>query len=472
MTAKEMKARLAAARDEVRALQNGAKNDKGEKRELNADENTKVDALLDEIEKLEQDIPVAEASERRAARLGAIESADKREKEARKAPPADPSRQPEQRSEIVVRGHVPPHANIRAFGDNYEESKRNAYTAGMFFAGAIYGNATARQWCEDHGIGFAQAPHSEARALGSNAPTTGGILVPDNTMATIIVYRNERGVFAREAHVVPMSVGSDNIPRRTGGVTWYPLTQNPSADTTDSTPTFDSVPLVPREWGALVKLSRVLNEDAIVDLGAYVTSELGYGLANIEDTAGFNGDGTSTYQGIQGVTVKVNNGNHAGSIFTAATGNTGFETLDYVDFTGAMGKLPLRAGLQPKWYISKQGWANSMQRLMDAAGGNTNLTLGAGAPTAVFSGAPVVLVDVLNSTLGAQTSTIVALYGDLRQTAKLGYRRQMDVQVLNELLALRSQIGIHATARFDINVHELGDATNAGNMIALKTPSS
>lgn len=469
-TAKEIKARLDVLRNEVRAAQKKATD---EKRDLTAQENTDIDARLDEIEQLETALPGVEAAERRADRLAAIETRQTVETQNRQTPAPPPERQPEQRNaEIQVRGHVPPHQTIRAFGENYQEAQRNAYTAGMFFAGTIYGNETARRWCQEHGIGFAQAPHSEARALGSNQNTTGGILVPDNTMATVLVYRNERGVFAREAHVVPMSVGSDNIPRRTGGVTWYALSENPAADTTDSTPTFDSVPLVPREWGALVKLSRVLNEDAIIDLGAYVTSELGYGLANTEDTAGFNGDGTSTYHGIQGVTVKVNNGNHAGSIFTAAAGNTGFETLDYVDFTGAMGKLPMRAGLQPKWYISKQGWANSMQRLMDAAGGNTNLTLASGAPTAVFSGAPVVLVDVMFSTLGAQVSTIVALYGDLRQTAKLGYRRQMDVQVLNELLALRSQIGIHATARFDINVHELGDATNAGNMIALKTPGA
>ena len=108
---------------------------------------------------------------------------------------------------------------------------------------------------------------------------------------------------------------------------------------------------------------------------------------------------------------------------TAITGNTAFSTLDLADFEAMVGKLPMYPGIRPKWFISQAGWAASMMRLADAAGGNTMAMLAEG-PTRMFLGYPVVISQSMNSTLTAQTSTPgLVHFGDLQMGAILGSRR-------------------------------------------------
>jgi len=127
--------------------------------------------------------------------------------------------------------------------------------------------------------------------------------------------------------------------------------------------------------------------------------------------------------------------------------------------------------MRPRWFISKAGFWASMARLQDAAGGNTRADLGDG-PETVFLGIPVSFTQVLNSTLTAQTSTIIAYVGDLAMGSTMGVRRDMQISVSEERYWDQDSIGIKGTSRFDIRCHELGTATAAGPVVALKTPGS
>jgi len=161
----------------------------------------------------------------------------------------------------------------------------------------------------------------------------------------------------------------------------------------------------------------------------------------------------------------------AGSIYTAATGNTAFSTLDLADFEGMVGQLPAYAEGNAAWYVSKAGYWASMARLLDAAGGNTIQDLGSG-PERVFLGYPVRYTQVLNSTLTAQTSTNILCFGDLSMSAMLGNRRGISVMTSEHRYFENDQIGIKGTQRFDINVHERGTASVAGSILVLATPGS
>ena len=138
-----------------------------------------------------------------------------------------------------------------------------------------------------------------------------------------------------------------------------------------------------------------------------------------------------------------------------------------------VGKLPEFPGIDPAWYISKAGWAASMLRLQAAAGGNTIATLAQGAAGMQFLGYPVRWSQVMNSTLSAQTSTDgICYFGDMRMSVALGSRRGISLMVSSDRYFELDQLAIKGTERLDINVHETGDASNAGSMIMLSTPAS
>lgn len=345
-----------------------------------------------------------------------------------------------------------------------EHSKLDAYKSGQFLLATLGNNAKARQWCDEHGV--------QCLAQSEGINTAGGYLVPDEMSAGIIDLREEYGVFRREARVLSMSGDSIYVNRRVSGLTAYWVGEGTAI--TDSSKVFDQVQMTAKKLGALTYWSSEVNEDALINWADDLSKEMAYAFALKEDQCGFLGDGTSTYAGIHGIATKINAASgvtYAGSIVTAATGNTAFSTLDLDDFEKVVGELPQFAGINAKWYVSKPGFANSMMRLAYAGGGTTKGDV-AGGYGLSFLGYPVVVSQVLNSTLSAQTDTIVALFGDLRMAATLADRRGISVQMSDQVRFTQDQMAIKATERFDILVHELGDATNAGPIIALKTPGS
>lgn len=354
----------------------------------------------------------------------------------------------------IVPANAYRHKRLKAYKD-----EAHAYKAGQFLAAALWKSPSAIQWCNDNGVQFRDA-------MGGSDNMLGGALVPSEMEAAVINLREEYGVFRREARIVPMATDVKVVPRRTSGVTAYFVAENGSVTASDKG--WDQVNLTARKLATLCKYSSELSEDAIIDIGDDLTNEIAYAFANKEDECGFNGTGASTYGHILGVLPAV----AAGSVYDAITGNTAFSTLDLADFEAMVGKLPQYAEANAKWYISRAGYYASMARLMDAGGGNAASDLASGVRSPLFLGYPVVFTQVLNATLTAQTSTKILAFGDLRMAAILGNRRGLGVKISDQRYLEYDQIGILGTERFDINVHEIGDASNPGAIIVLKTPGS
>ena len=338
------------------------------------------------------------------------------------------------------------------------DANYNAYAAGQWFLAVLYGREKSAGWCRDNGI----CTTSVMGALAGNDNSAGGYLIPEEMEQSIINLRETRGVFRQYARTVPMASDVKNIPRRTGGLTGYWTTDN--AQITESQPSYDNVQLVAKKLGAICLYSSEVAEDAVITMADELATEIAYIFAIEEDQAGFLGDGTSTYGGITGLVNTI----AAGSTDTAATGNTSFATLDLDDFEAMLGNLPEFPGIDPAWYISKAGWAASMLRLQAAAGGNTVATLGAGPQSQEFLGYPVRFVQVMNSTLSAQTSTDgLAYFGDLAMSAALGTRRGIALRLSEHRYFELDQLAIKGTVRLDIKCHESNSA-----MRMLATPSS
>jgi HK97 family phage major capsid protein len=341
--------------------------------------------------------------------------------------------------------------------------EEKAHYFAQFVLATQLGDQDAAQRLRDRGIQY-------GATLSSSTNTAGGALIPDVFSADIIRLVEEYGVFRRWVRVVPMTSDTLIFPRRTGGMTAYWTAE--STNPTEADPTFDNVELVAKKLTAMTVAPRELIEDASISLADFIAMEGALAIATAEDDAGFKGDGTSTYGGVQGVSEKINDGNHAGGIFTAASGNTAFSTLDLVDFEQCMSKLPRYAGQSPAWFISRQGWAYSMLRLADAAGGNTKGDIINGTDLR-FIGFPVVLTQSLNTTTGADTAAIKLLFGDLAQSSLLGDRRRIALSSDGGGKYFQAgQIAFKMEERIAIVNHSLGDSSNAGAIVALKTPAS
>ncbi len=369
-------------------------------------------------------------------------------------------------TEIRVADNLPflgksPTSFIAAYGGE-QRGKTEAYKSGMWALDHIFGNEEARRWNRDY----------SNRALNGSVNSQGAVLAPDSLMNAVIWNVEDRGIFAQNANVVQMGQNDTIfVPKSTGEVTVYAVSENQTAEVTDSDPSFDGVELTARTWGLLTKVSRNLSDDAVINIGEYLSRKFGWAIADKTDRAGFNGDATSTHNGITGLMTKINDGNHAGSIYTALAGNNTFATMDMEDFEGVVGKLPqfAESDADVAWYISKPGFYASMARLMDAAGGNTQDNV-AGGKGLQFLGYPVRISQVLFSTLTTSAATVHCLFGSLKRTAIYAQKKELSIQVLVEKYATYNQIGLLGFTRFGINCHELGDGTNAGSMIALKAP--
>jgi len=339
------------------------------------------------------------------------------------------------------------------------DAQLDAYKSGKFLLAAT-GNGSAQTWCRENGVSL--APQAE------DSNQTGGFLVPPEFETAIIDLREEFGVFRRESKVVPMSSDTMTIPRRKTGLSAFYIGE--STEITESNKTWNQVQLVARKLGCLTKYSSELNEDAIISLADDLAGEMAYAFSVEEDAAGFLGAGAATHGGITGLITAT--ATATATVVTAATGNTAFSTLDLLDFENMIGKLPLYAHAGAKWFISNAGWAASMLRLIDAAGGNTGVMIAGAAPKS-FLGFPVVLSQTMNSTITAQTSTNGLCYlGNLTLASTFGNRRGVTIKTSDQRFIELDQLAIMGTERYDIKVHDVGDTTDAGAMIMLATPGS
>lgn len=421
---------------------------KTENRELSADEQTEVDGIINDggkLERIERDIVQAKKLEQIQAKLLA---------EKVKTGEVSADRRPDK---IVVPATARKTGHLKAF-----KNEETAYSMGQWLAATIYGNASSRQWCQDRGL------ISNAMTTGDN--NKGGFLVPEPLEAALIELRQQYGIFRRYAASRPMTDGVSNEPKRLSGTTVYYIGEGTASTDgiTASDMAIGNVRLEAKTAAIMTVASRVLVADAVINLAERLAVDMAAAFSEAEDNAGFNGDGSSTYGGIVGA----KNVLAAGSIADALSGNTSFDTLDLADFRKATAKWKRYTGAVGRWYISSSGYSDSMERLMDAGGGNTNGTLANGAPQFTFMGYEVVFTEVLNSTLTAQPSTILAYFGDLSQAAMFGDRQGVEIDVDSSLYFKQNALAIRGIERYDINVHDRGSATAGGALIAVKTAAS
>jgi len=417
--------------------------------ERSEDQTAELRRLSDEADKVKSDLEFEGTLAAKEAELRAVVE------KAAPAPAAAPVA--EQPKKVEIRAVHPHHTTLRAFNDS-ADAVESAYRCGRWLRATVFKNADDLRWCRDHGV--------EARALNEGSNSAGGALVPEEFANRVIRLVETYGTFPGSAENVSMSRDTMVIPKRLTGTTAYFVGEGSSV--TESEPTYGNVSLVAKKLAVGCRMSTEVVEDALVSLADAVAAEFATSLAYRIDLCGWLGDGTSQYGGINGIVNKINDGTHTASVVSAASGNTGFETLDVEDFLAAMGKLPLFARQGAAWYVSPAGYAASIARLKYAAGGNTVDNLGRDAGES-FLGYPVRMVHVLNSTLGADSNKVKVLFGNMNLSSIYARRRDFSVRLFDQVYATTDQLLLQGTMRFDINHHSLGTTSEVGPVIALKS---
>lgn len=329
------------------------------------------------------------------------------------------------------------------------ESAEDAWLMGNWALASFSGNAKSKRVCKDHGV-------KAALSVGVNP--LGGAVVPEPLSNAIIELREMFGVFRQNATVIPMAEATLTIPRLASEVTAYYVGENTSITTSD--PTLASIKLDAKKLATLTVMSNEVNEDAAIALAEMLSRSIAQSFAIAEDAAGFLGDGTSTYGGISGLITDL----AAGSRYTATSRQT-FSALTMADFESMMGQAKQWAGYQPKWFISKAGYAASMMRLADAVGGNTNVTIANGPSMVSFLGFPVVFCQGLESRLTGTTGGTFAFFGDLREGVYMGSRKDITLAIDSSRYFDQDSIALRAVQRFDIRCFDVGTATASGGII-------
>lgn len=353
---------------------------------------------------------------------------------------------------ITVPARAKAHGKLHAYDD-----ERDAYVAGNCILAGIYGNSKAIAFCQDHGLQI-------RNTMTEGAGVKGGFLVPDEMQRALVRLREERGVFSQYARTYPMASDNLFVPREINDVTAYWVGEG--SEITASDDDLGAAELTAKKLACLTKVSTELDEDSVVAIGDMITRSMAYAMADKIDEAGFNGDGTSTYGGVTGLA----NALDSNAIQDAAASNDSALELDLADFEATAGLLPQYSGMTPVWFVHSAVYYASMCRLMNAAGGTTGTEIANGTERR-FLGFPVVFTQVLPSTTGTLASTILCYLGDLRLAATIGVRRNVQTQVSLDRYFENDLIGIKATERIAINVHERGDTVRTRPIVALKTSS-
>ena len=177
----------------------------------------------------------------------------------------------------------------------------------------------------------------------------------------------------------------------------------------------------------------------------------------------FNGDGTSTYGGIQGARNKLLG--KAGAV-NAGSGHDTFAEIDVDDLQQLMSKLPQYAHKRAKWYCSQTAFQLIFQTLGMAAGGATMIETG-GVRMTAFAGYPIVISQAMPTDTGSLNGEVMLMFGNLSLAGTLGDRRSIRAKTDDSRYLERDQIAVQGTERFDIVIHDLGDDTTTGPVVGL-----
>ncbi len=430
-----------------------AKKAEEEKRSLTVEEAEETAKLLADAEEMDKVIERLETSEKLCTAV-AERAAEMRQPQPRVTTPNAMGTDGAALAEPKIPAQYRKYAPLTMFkGPNADE---RAFQVGMWARARFFGDSYADKWCMANGV-YHQLAQSEGTA------TAGGDLVPAPLANAIIENRDKFGVIRGEVDVVPMSRDTMTIPRVTSDTTATFADENTAI--TEGDAAFDQVNLTARKMGRIIRYSKELAADAVINLADWLARDIARSFSSKEDEIGFVGDGTAADGSVLGVAFQFTNDNSLAGAVEALTGDEEFEDLTLPDLHKLMATLPEYATAGAKFYCSNYAFQAFFMRLAAAGGGNAisdfNDDLGMR-----FLGVPIVRSSKLAGS-GTHDNETMILYGDLRMACVLGERSGFELSFSDQRYWVEDQHALKATQRIDFNAHGIGDGSTAGAVVAL-----
>ncbi len=278
----------------------------------------------------------------------------------------------------------------------------------------------------------------EQRVLAEGSDSTGGVTVPDVTMADFIDRLRSAVVTIRAgARTVPLTSDKTTVARITTDPTAAWRNENASVATSDAV--FDGVVFTPRSLAVITQASRELLEDS-VNIEEALTSAFVRSFAVELDRVALQGSGSAPQpRGVQNTT-GITNVDFAtnGAAPTAATWYPKVVATLAAVWTAP--STPTAIIMHPRTFGEQEGLLDTQNNAVRA-------------PASV-SGLPQLLASSMSVTETQGTSGAVAsslLTGDWSQLW-IGIRSATRIEVLRELYAGNYQYGFLVNLRADIGV--------------------
>ena len=397
-----------------------------EERDMSAEEAAQLDSIWAEVGNDGID------GEAVSGMWAKVERAEKLEKIANdlRAKPVEPAgvkEQPKQYAQPLRHS-----GKLRAFKD-----AQSAYDCGLWFKGYVLGDQDARQKAQDKGIYAAQTE-------GTNS--AGGFLTPDALSDAVINVRETTGVAPALLRRVPMPSDSFDLPKRSSGQTvYYP---GEASAITASDKAYAQIALTAVKRAVMTQVSNELIQDSIIDVMDDIALEAGHALAFQADNEMINGDGSSSYGSVTGLI----SGVAAGNTVTMSSGNTAFTDITLADLHSCVSKVGDKffQESQMAWIMLRSTYAEVVQKLVYAAGGNTVDSITGGQRPALF-GYPIFFTDHMPA---SAVSKFGVFFGNFAEAAVMGDRQGVEVATSADYGFNLDVMTVRLTSRYDINVHE------------------
>ncbi len=303
----------------------------------------------------------------------------------------------------------------------------------------------AEAFCNSHGYDVLNV------ATKSN-PTTGGFLTPNPLSAAVVELKAKVGISRQLAEVLPMTSNSASIPKETAGLSVrYPI-EGGGGSITPSDLAWGMINLHVEKRAILSFISNELAADAAISFADMFARRAGHALAGQEGNEFINGDGTSSFGGVSGLKGSLG----AGGVYSAASGHDTWPELDITDFSGCMGKLPSQfTNGGEAWVCSPQFYGTAMLKAVNGAfqGISEN-----GRP--LFLGKEVFLTSKAPTATAA--APVACYYGSFAEAVMIGDRVDFALKTSEHTAFAQDLTALLGAAKYDLVVHEGGDATTAG----------
>jgi HK97 family phage major capsid protein len=298
-------------------------------------------------------------------------------------------------------------------------------------------------------------------AILYDAGQGGTFAPPPEFRAELIELLDEYGTARRLCPFMPIPKEGVEIPRWDSDLAMSWATE--AAADTDQDPATSKVGLYPKRLSGLMKISYdLLLADGVgmVDQGFRSFSR---NAANKEDSAFFLGDGTSTYGGIVGIA------NALGSAGLKTSANNSWGAVTDAEVQDWMGLLAHYAWQNPPlaFTMTSGAFFSVLNRLNFAKGGVTYQEGSNGAVQFAYNGIPFVWNNVTQATSAANTN--FGYFGSFGLGIKCGQAGTLEFRQSDQRYFDEYSLAIRVDEHVDINCHDLGDSSNAGPVVGIKT---